>query len=400
MDEDRLRALSASFRSALLEDTLPFWIGHCVDRKHGGFATFVDRRGEPLCGDKGGWVQGRFTWLLARLYNSLEKRLEWLDLSRHGIEFIERCGFSPEGRVYFTLTREGHPLRLRRYIFAETFAAIAFAEYGRAAGDGERIARAREIMELVEDILSNPEALPPKFFPRAFQARSHAVAMIRVATYQVLREADPAGVATYDALIDRSIDEIFTLFLKPDRKALLETVGPAGETLEGPVGRCVNPGHAIETSWFLMTEARTRRDHGLLERALPILDWSLELGWDRVHGGLFSFVDVEGRQPEQVEWDMKYWWPHTEAIYATLLAYALTGRELYAEWFERVLDWSLAHFPDREQGEWFGYLHRDGTVALDLKGNNWKGPFHLPRAQLYSHLLLEEMITRGVPLGW
>ena len=70
---------------------------------------------------------------------------------------------------------------------------------------------------------------------------------------------------------------------------------------------------------------------------------------------IFSFVDVEGRQPEQVEWDMKYWWPHTEAIYATLLAYALTGLGTYEQWFERALDWSLAHFPDREHGEWFGY---------------------------------------------
>jgi N-acylglucosamine 2-epimerase len=222
--------------------------------------------------------------------------------------------------------------------------------------------------------------------------------MIRVATYQILREADPGRAAAYTALIDRSIDEIFALFLKPDRRALLETVGPAGEMLDGPAGRCVNPGHAIETCWFLMTEARLRHDRGLLERALPILDWSLALGWDPVHGGLFSFVDVEGRQPEQVEWDMKYWWPHTEAIYATLLAYALTGKGEYAAWFEKVLDWSLAHFPDLENGEWFGYLHRDGSVALDLKGNNWKGPFHLPRAQLYAHLLLEEMIAHGVPL--
>ncbi len=398
MEESRLRALSASFRTALLQDTLPFWIDHCVDRRYGGFATFVDRRGEPLSGDKGGWVQGRFTWLLARLYNTLEKRPEWLALSRHGIEFIERCGISPEGRVYFTLTREGKPLRLRRYIYAETFAAIAFAEYGRAAGDAARVARARALMEMVERLLSTPGALAPKFFPDAFQARSHAVAMIRVATYQILREADPANAANYSALIDRSIAEIFDLFLKPERRALLETVGPGGEMLDGPAGRCVNPGHAIETCWFLMTEARFRRDRALLERALPILDWSLERGWDPVHGGLFSFVDVEGRQPEQVEWDMKYWWPHTEAIYATLLAHALTGRASYAEWFERVLDWALAHFPDREHGEWFGYLHRDGSVAMDLKGNNWKGPFHLPRAQLYCALLLEEMIGRGVPL--
>ena len=36
-------------------------------------------------------------------------------------------------------------------------------------------------------------------------------------------------------------------------------------------------------------------------------------------------------------------------------------------------------FIDTEYGEWFGYLHRDGTISTDLKGNMYKGPFHIPR---------------------
>jgi len=47
-----------------------------------------------------------------------------------------------------------------------------------------------------------------------------------------------------------------------------------------------------------------------------------------------------------------------------------------------VHDWAYAHFPDAEHGEWYGYLHRDGRVSVPLKGNLWKGPFHLPRMQL------------------
>ena len=44
-----------------------------------------------------------------------------------------------------------------------------------------------------------------------------------------------------------------------------------------------------------------------------------------------------------------------------------------------------------QQGEWSGYLHRDGTLSSTVKGNLWKGPFHLPRMQLYAWKLLEEM---------
>ena len=45
------------------------------------------------------------------------------------------------------------------------------------------------------------------------------------------------------------------------------------------------------------------------------------------------------------------------------------------------------HFIDRENGEWYGYLHYDGTVANTLKGNIFKGPFHVPRMLL----LLDKM---------
>jgi N-acylglucosamine 2-epimerase len=80
---------------------------------------------------------------------------------------------------------------------------------------------------------------------------------------------------------------------------------------------------------------------------------------------------------------MKYWWPHNEAIIATLLAYKLTGESHQAERFKQVYSWAHEHFADPKHGEWFGYLNRDGTRASDLKGNHWKGPFHLPRMQWY-----------------
>ena len=401
MTARRMRALSEAFRAALVEDTIPFWLNHATDREFGGFTTFLDRKGGLLCPDKPLWVQGRIGWTAARLYNDLEKREEWLAASRHAIEFIRAHGFDSDGRVFYSVTRDGRPLRKRRYLFAEIFAIMAFAEYGKAAGDRDALETARRLMRLVQDLNARPwgtpGALEPKVFPQTRPLRGHSMAMIQINTLQVLRRADSLpDPPPYDKLIDAQIDEVFRFFVKPDRKALLETVGPNGEYLgEIPEGRCINPGHAIETAWFIMAEGAHRKNRELIERALPILDWSLEAGWDPKYGGILYFVDAEGRQPVQYEWDMKLWWPHNEAIYATLLACALTGESKYEKWFEKILRWSLAHFPDGRYGEWFGYLHRDGSVSHDLKGNMWKGPFHLPRQQLYCHLLLEEMARTG-----
>jgi N-acylglucosamine 2-epimerase len=396
MEREKMRYLQRYFHDELLNNTLPFWVKHAVDRRYGGFTNFLDRKGGVLNTDKAMWIQARFAWILARLYNDLEPRPEWLELSGHGVDFIKKHGFDKDGRMFFLVTQDGKPLRKRRYLFTETFGIIAFAEYARASGDKEALEIAKRIMRLVLDLYKNPKGMEPKIIPETRKLRSHSMAMIQVNTFQVLRRADEENGGLYGSFIDNAIDEVFSYFVKPEKKALFETVGINGELMDSPEGRCINPGHAIETAWFILEEGRHRKDKGMIERALPIIDWSLERGWDDRYGGMFYFVDAEGKQPEQLEWDMKLWWVHNECIYATLLAYHLTGDRKYEDWFGKVLTWTLDHFPDREYGEWFGYLHRDGTVALDLKGSTWKGPFHLPRQQLYTYLLLSDMLGGNV----
>ncbi len=390
MKKERIIELRQYFLDKLLNSTLPFWIQNGIDYEYGGYTTYLDRKGLILCTDKSMWVQGRTAWLFARLYNELEPREEWLKLSQHGIEFIKKYGFDTDGRMFFTVTREGKPLRKRRYLFTETFGIIALAEYSRASGSEEDLETARKTLELVLNYYKNPYLLPPKIYPQTRKISTLSLPMILINTIQILRKSDQDE--RYDKIIDNLINDIFTYFAKPDRNTLLETVGINGEFLDTPEGRCIKPGHEIEACWFIMEEGRYRDDANLIERILPFLDSALELGWDNKYGGLFYFVDINGKQVKSLEWDMKLWWPHNEAIYATILAHFLTGKNYYLDWFEKILDWSLKHFPDKEYGEWFGYLHRDGTVALDYKGDNWKGPFHLPRQLLYSYLLFSEML--------
>ena len=47
--------LIRTYRSGLLEDVLPFWMKHAVDREHGGFITALDRDGSIVDTDKGTW---------------------------------------------------------------------------------------------------------------------------------------------------------------------------------------------------------------------------------------------------------------------------------------------------------------------------------------------------------
>ena len=171
----------------------------------------------------------------------------------------------------------------------------------------------------------------------------------------------------------------------------METVGVNGEILDHFDGRLLNPGHAIEGAWFIMAEGKRRNDAGLIQAGCQMLDWMWERGWDKEHGGILYFTDVRGLPVQEYWQDMKFWWPQCEAIIATLMAYQLTGDPKYARWHSMIHEWTYAHFPDPDYPEWFGYLHRDGSISSTLKGNLWKGPFHLPRMQLLCWRILEEM---------
>jgi N-acylglucosamine 2-epimerase len=372
------RQLLATYRDGLLDDSVRFWFPRSVDGECGGFFSAFDRDGTLVDTDKSVWVQGRMAWMLLTLYNTVEQRPEWLDWARQGLEFLDRYCFDADGRMFFHVTREGRPVRKRRYAFSEAFAAIAHAAYARATGDARSACRARELFDLFTRWNFTPGLMPDKFTPTRPMI-GMAPRMITIAMAQELRAN--LGLQDLDAWIDRMIDEIRRWFVKPDLQVVMEAVGPQGEILDHFDGRTLNPGHAIEGAWFILREGRHRNAADLIALGCQMLDWMWRRGWDAEYGGILYFRDLYGRPVQEYWHDMKFWWPHNETIIATLLAWTLTGEPRYAQWHQQVHDWAYAHFPDPEHGEWYGYLHRDGRISTTLKGNLWKSFFHLPRMQ-------------------
>jgi N-acylglucosamine 2-epimerase len=119
-----------------------------------------------------------------------------------------------------------------------------------------------------------------------------------------------------------------------------------------------------------------------------MFDNAFEFGWDKEYGGITYFKDILGLPVEAYEHDMKLWWPHNEAIIASLMLYKHTGNEKYKEIFFKVCDYAFEHFSDKEYGEWYGYLHRDGSVSHEQKGSLWKGPYHLLRCLILCDQIL------------
>lgn len=377
------------YREDLVLNIMPFWMKYGLDHEHGGVYTCVARDGELMDTTKSVWFQGRFAYTCCFAYNNIERRQEWLDAAKSTIDFIEAHCFDTDRHMFFEVTADGTPLRKRRYVFSESFAAIAMAEYSKATGNKEYAEKAMQIFREMRQRLTTPGMLEPKYLPTV-ECIGHSITMILINVANVLKQVidDPE----LDEQTDISLESLTKNFVHPEFKALLETVGPNGEFIDSINGRLINPGHCIETSWFLMEVAERRGDKELLKFALQVLDWSWDWGWDKEFGGIINFRDCKGYPQQDYSQDMKFWWPQCETIIANLYAYKLTGDEKYLERHRIISEWTYAHFLDHEYGEWYGYLHRDGSVAQPAKGNIFKGPFHVPRMMIRSYMLCNEIL--------
>ncbi len=397
---DRQKLLDArDWVKGELERSAAFWLERGMDQEHGGVYTCLDRKGEIYSTDKSVWMQGRCAWIYAFLCHSYGVRQEWLDASKSCLDFMEEHCFNHAsgGRMYFTVTAEGKPLRQRRYYFSEAFCAMANAEYYGVTGDKSRLERARQCYDLYWDLSQgkpDPVGMGPKTIPETRTGRAFGTPMIILNVTGVLLRTDPERRALYEERAQQCVDDIFKYHVKPDLECTLENVDVDGTPrLYYTEGRVVNPGHDIEGVWFLLEHAQRTGDRELVKKAAQMFDWAIAAGWDSEYGGLLYFTDCLGKPPEAYEHDMKLWWPHNEILIASMMLYRDTGDEKYLDWFYKTLDYCKARFADPEYGEWYGYLRRDGLPTQpSTKGSTFKGPFHMPRSMILVDKLIGEVL--------
>ncbi|NCB01710.1 MAG: N-acylglucosamine 2-epimerase [Spirochaetia bacterium] len=376
----------------LLDNVLPFWLNNGFDRQYGGMLTGLDREGSLLETDKSIWFQGRALWVFSEAARIYSRQSEYQEVCASLVEFIEKHGFDPtDGRMYFRVSREGKPIVKRiRYVFSETFAIIGFASYSRAFGKKEYAIKAYDLFKKVLKTLSTKDLLVPKF---ERQSKGFGVPMILLNTVQELREACPEHKEELTSFIDDLLQEIEQYFVRPELEIVVEQCSADGSLeLEHFEGRLLNPGHAIEGAWFIMREARYRENNtNIMNLGTKMLDWMWKIGWDTEKKGIIYFRDALGRSATDYWHDMKFWWPQCEASIANLMAFILTEKEEYLNQFIEVDRYIKANFVDEEAGEWYGYLHHDNSLSTPLKGNMFKGPFHIPRMYLVCASLLNEL---------
>ena len=378
------------YQAHLTEQVMPFWT-RLVDWECGGLNNCVSDDGTVQSTDRYMWSQGRALWTFSALYNDFDGNPEWLRIADRLARFLKTSGRDADGAWAFRLLRDGSVADGPKSIYVDAFVLYGLTEYARATGDDEALDIAVRTYRRTSPLLADHSTLPTEPHPIPPGVMSHGPSMIFALFYHEL-----ALLTGDDAILARArelAEIVMGRHLRPENRLLYEFVSPNGSLVDSDVGRTFIPGHAIESMWFM---ERIYRYHGQQDRvalAMNAIRWHLEEGWDEEYGGLYLACSVGGGTPVWHQPDAKVWWPHTEALYALLKAHQVTREPWCMEWYWRVHDYAFSRFPNREHGDWHQNLDRYGKrIPVVLKNLAVKDPFHLPRALLYSILVLRELV--------
>ena len=389
---------AAYYRAHLLEDIMPFWDGRCIDREFGGYQLNFDRFGKPTDPDRYIWFQARQTYVYGLLYNEIEQRESWLHHARWGYAYLKERAYAGDGRFYYHMDREGRVKVGTISVFTDCYAVQALSEYARASGDAGCMRLLNECYDALERNIMDP------YFKDIYENTWSETYLWHDLYLTALSAADTAsdalGPARTRALTDYCLDKIFHWFVREEHRLVFEAVGwDKTVRLDDAQGRFINPGHALESMWFCMNVAHKRGDSEMIRKALEVVKWMADIGVDGQHGGIFSYLDAKGGEPEAIDWfketnslwDDKVWWVHCESLCSFAVAYVLSGGEAYyMERFGALHAFCRDHFFDKAHGEWYERLHRDGSVKVSDKGTMWKCAYHLARSVIFTIRYLEE----------
>ncbi|MFH5832047.1 AGE family epimerase/isomerase [Halalkalibaculum sp. DA384] len=405
------KALPDFYRNHVEEVLLPFW-DRAVDEIRGGIYTCFNNTGdERVSNDKYSWSQGRFLWLwsvVARMIDEGKldgKRERYLSHLHKSASFLEKYIFLENGNCAFLLAEDGtkkEPVPGEGYdtsIYADCFVALGLAKFATLTKDNKRFQQALDLYDQIRarikmgTIRTEPYPIPEGY-------RAHAIPMIMLNLSQELAEgAEKLNHQHKRRLLQQSTSYMRTImedFYQADHRVIEMLPENKDSAKHRLLFRHINPGHTIESMWFVIHTAQKTGNRNYLVKAITAIDHALDVGWDPKYGGLLRFTDAEGGKPagertgtpyEQLvvdSWDMKLWWPHAEALYATLLAYKITGDPRMYQRYTKMARYVFSTFPnpDTEIGEWIQIRDRKGDPVDKVAALPVKDPFHILRSML------------------
>ncbi len=356
---------AAELKQHLLEELLPLWYEHGIDRERGGFHPQLGRDLRPGPRDYKRLVS-QTRQIYAFSHAALLGAPAWArEAATHGLEFLnDRLWDARHGGFFLTSELDGQPRDRRKDSYAHAFVLFAMAYYYRATQDTEALRIAARTLDLLEAHLADP--VHGGFLEGASESWQPQSAIRRQNPHLHLLEAFLAlyGVTEERRYLEHAQALIRLLeehFVDAEQGCLGEYFTDDWKPYPDARGQLLEPGHHFEWVWLLHEYAARSGKDSPLGHADRIFHFGLEFGTDPDDGGAFDEIN---RRREVVR-DTKRLWPQTELIKALVARYEARPEEETRARLQQALDYCFTRYVDPTHHGWNDHLTRRGEVFTE-----------------------------------
>jgi len=406
-------------RSHLVEELLPFWTTRMIDSENGGYLTHFDKDGNDTGEDEKSLIaQTRCLYTLSSAHRAGYGNGTLAAMARHGADFLIGKMWDKEyGGFYWMMDRRGNLSVDKKIIYGHSFAIYSLSEYTLATGDSRGVEYAEKVFDLLqlycaettwggylEMFNRNWELCGPE--SQGGDRKTLDVHMHLMEAFTTLYEA------TGKEIHRRKLMEIIELLLERIMHPVYRTgipqfyrdwkVAPqikfdiiwgwdrfadGGQKANTTDNTCY--GHNAEFAWLLLHALQILgvEVDEYLQVFRTIYDHTINNGIDSEYGGVY----VEGPHSGGVSDREKEFWQQAEVLLGLLDAYLLFKDDKYLNAWENVHRFVFSKVINREAGEWFPLLTREGEPIWTHMGHSWKINYHTVRSMIQSINRLEKI---------
>jgi len=420
MKKEEIISLKAEVENHLKNELLPFWTSRMIDRVNGGYITHFDRHGKDTGEDEKSLIsQTRSLYTLSSVMRSGFVEGDYKNMAAHGVEFLlEKMWDREYGGFYWMADRRGNIKIDKKIIYGHSFAIYSLSEYALATGDSRGREYACRVFDLIQKYCTDTfYGGYWEMFHRNWtlcgpgsqggDRKTLDVHMHLMEAFTTLYEC------TGEEVHRRKLVEIINLLLKKILHPVYRTgipqffedwtVAPqikfdiiwgwdrfTGEGVKPNVTDNTCYGHNAEFAWLLIHALEVLKEpvDRYKEDLRKIFDHTVDNGIDWEYGGVF----VEGPHSGGVSDREKEFWQQAEVLIGLLDAYLIFQDIKFWDAYKNVHRFVFDKMINREVGEWFPLMTREGKPIWTHMGHSWKINYHTVRAMVQCFKKLNQLL--------
>ncbi|MEY4986978.1 MAG: hypothetical protein RL567_757 [Bacteroidota bacterium] len=400
-------------------ELLPFWTQRTIDQINGGFITHFDEYGVDTGEDEKSLIaQTRSIFTYSQAYRHGFGGPIMLEMAKNGVKFLlEKMWDKEHGGFYWMTDRAGNPTNKQKIGYGHSFVIYSLSEYFIASGDPKGLEYAEKVFDLLQKhavdtnyggyweffaedwTLMGPGAPGGdrktldvhmhlmEAFTTLFEASGKSLhrrkleEVIEILIHKIMHPVTGTGIPQFWADWSVAPQIKFDVVWGWDRFA---DGGQKASSTDN-----TSYGHNAEFGWLLMHAIKIGGFD--LEKYRPNLEkvfyHALDHGIDWEYGGVY----VEGSHTGEASDYEKEFWQQAEMLIGMLDAYQLTQDERFLEAHKQVHRFVFDKMINRNTGEWWPLMTREGEPIWRHMAHNWKINYHNVRSMILSYEKLGEI---------